>query len=358
MPTMVDLKAKRTRRSFTEHYKQGAVRLVLDEGRNVADVARDHGLTELSLRNGRAHAKPSGGRRRYTCELRYHREWASRRIFKDHELLSGVFSRCWPSRCEGLRTNARRSGSVGWTFKSDHYRERMRAPLNGHVTMELFLRLAILLLVAILCVAGVAQADDWTVISHDQGIAVYRRDVPGSHIVAFKGTGTIESPLWKIASILLDTKRAPEWADSLKESRVVRRLAPNAYIEYNHLGLPLIIRDRDFVSEVHIEVNAEAKTFALIYQPTHDPNVSITHYVRGEIIAGTFRATSLDKGQRTELTAELQCDPKGAIPGWLANFFQRKWPQSTFQALRKQASKPDIAMPDAFKDVLAPTRQF
>ena len=51
MSTMADTKAKRTRRSFTADYKTGAVRLVLDEGKTVAGVARDLGLTESSLRN-------------------------------------------------------------------------------------------------------------------------------------------------------------------------------------------------------------------------------------------------------------------------------------------------------------------
>src|SRR5947209_7235008 len=51
MSTMADTKAKRTRRSFTEDYKTGAVRLVLDEGKTVAAAARDLGLTESSLRN-------------------------------------------------------------------------------------------------------------------------------------------------------------------------------------------------------------------------------------------------------------------------------------------------------------------
>jgi transposase len=48
---MADSKARRTRRSFTEDYKTGAVRLVLDEGKTVAGAARDLGLTESSLRN-------------------------------------------------------------------------------------------------------------------------------------------------------------------------------------------------------------------------------------------------------------------------------------------------------------------
>jgi transposase-like protein len=40
MSTMAEPKRKRTRRRFTEEYKTGAVRLVLDQGKVVA-VARD-----------------------------------------------------------------------------------------------------------------------------------------------------------------------------------------------------------------------------------------------------------------------------------------------------------------------------
>jgi transposase len=42
-------KSKRARRSFTDEFKAGAVRLVLDEGKTVAQVARDLDLTESAL---------------------------------------------------------------------------------------------------------------------------------------------------------------------------------------------------------------------------------------------------------------------------------------------------------------------
>ena len=51
MSTMPDTKPRRTRRSFTDDFKAGAIRLVLDEGQTVAATARDLGLTESSLRN-------------------------------------------------------------------------------------------------------------------------------------------------------------------------------------------------------------------------------------------------------------------------------------------------------------------
>jgi transposase len=41
---------KRTRRSFTDEFKAGAVRLVLDEGKSIPEVARDLDLTESAFR--------------------------------------------------------------------------------------------------------------------------------------------------------------------------------------------------------------------------------------------------------------------------------------------------------------------
>jgi transposase len=43
-------KQRRTRRIFTDEFKAGAVRLVLEEGKTVAQVARDLDLTETAFR--------------------------------------------------------------------------------------------------------------------------------------------------------------------------------------------------------------------------------------------------------------------------------------------------------------------
>jgi len=207
-------------------------------------------------------------------------------------------------------------------------------------------------------VARPSYAEDWTPITTERGVTIYRRTLPGSHLTAMKGTGTVDAPVWKVASILLDTRRAREWVESLKESRVLRRLAPDRYVEYNHVGGPFLMKDRDFVSDVHIIVDPGARTFALAYRPTDDAGAPATHNVRGEILSGLFQATSLEPDRRTELTVEVQVDPKGFIPAWIVNFFQKSWPLHTFEAIRAQAAKPDIAMPEPFMDVLTPTRQF
>jgi transposase len=42
---------KRIRRSFTEEFKAGAVRLVLDEGKTVSQVGRDLGVSQSVVGN-------------------------------------------------------------------------------------------------------------------------------------------------------------------------------------------------------------------------------------------------------------------------------------------------------------------
>ena len=59
-----DAKSQRPRRSFTEEFQAGAVRLVFDEGKSVGQVARDLDLTESALREWveRARADRTQGR--------------------------------------------------------------------------------------------------------------------------------------------------------------------------------------------------------------------------------------------------------------------------------------------------------
>ena len=61
---MADTPQRRARRQFTDEFKAGVVRLVLDEGKTVGAVARDMDLTETAVREWvkRARADRTKGR--------------------------------------------------------------------------------------------------------------------------------------------------------------------------------------------------------------------------------------------------------------------------------------------------------
>jgi transposase-like protein len=71
MSTMAETKRKRTRRSFTDEFKAGAIRLVLDEGKTVAAAARDLDLAESSLRDWVERADAGRGKLRERAAVRF-----------------------------------------------------------------------------------------------------------------------------------------------------------------------------------------------------------------------------------------------------------------------------------------------
>ena len=86
MSTMADKNSKRTRRSFTEEFKAGAVRLVLDEGKTVGAAARDLDLTESSLRNWVERARADRGKGKPGVLTTAEREELSRLRKENREL--------------------------------------------------------------------------------------------------------------------------------------------------------------------------------------------------------------------------------------------------------------------------------
>jgi transposase len=69
---MADTPKRRPRRQFTDEFKAGAVRLVLDDGKTVGAAARDLDLTETALREWvrRAQADRTMGRTGLTTAKR------------------------------------------------------------------------------------------------------------------------------------------------------------------------------------------------------------------------------------------------------------------------------------------------
>ena len=64
MSTMADTPTRRKRRTFTEEFKQQAARLVLEEGKTMAQVCRELDLVPTAFREWveRARADRSGGK--------------------------------------------------------------------------------------------------------------------------------------------------------------------------------------------------------------------------------------------------------------------------------------------------------
>ena len=78
-----------------------------------------------------------------------------------------------------------------------------------------------------------------------------------------------------------------------------------------------------------------------------------THKKTIEAIVGYsnmgFRPISKGKTY-VEFTAWV--DPKGSIPAWVINFFQKKWPVSFFKALEEHSTEHPVSLRHGLKQML------
>jgi hypothetical protein len=209
-----------------------------------------------------------------------------------------------------------------------------------------------------LCIALIAllahlsQASEWYPVDNTtDGIQVFRQEVGESGLVAFRGIGVIEAPLPLVATVILDTDKRREWIDGLDESRIILWKDKDNFVEYDHIGLPFFIKDRDFVSEIKMSFDPSKKEMVFHYQPSDEPSAPHTNYIRGDLINATFILSSIDNDEKTMVDAEFLCDPKGWIPKWLVNFFLNDWPKTTFRNLRKEVLK-DLPVDARFSQLL------
>lgn len=192
----------------------------------------------------------------------------------------------------------------------------------------------------------------WTKIDDTDGIAVYRRDVPGSDVIAVKGEGIVAAPLVRVASVVFDTSRATEWIDSLAEARIVRRVSDTEYVEYDHFTTPFVMKDRDFVTSNRLEYDPARKAITIRMRSVADPAAPATSYVRGELVSSTFVLTPTPDGKGTRVVGDVHCDPRGSVPKWIVNQFQKDWPTSTFKKLRVQVAKANIVETPAIRKLV------
>ncbi len=212
------------------------------------------------------------------------------------------------------------------------------------------MKLSLAMLVA-MAVSVTADASEWETVKQADGIVVSRREVPGSDILLFRGEGDVDASVAVVATVIYDTTRAHEWVTDLKESRIIKWTSDDTYVEYDQVGTPFVLKDRDFVSTVKLKINAQAQWVTFKYKPTTDTTVpEASCCVRGELLDTTFILTKVS-ATKTHVLAEVQIDPKGWIPTFVANWAEADWPDSTFRALRLQVKKPDITIDPHFLSV-------
>jgi len=185
-----------------------------------------------------------------------------------------------------------------------------------------------------------ALGAEWETIDQEHGIEVFRKDVPGTPLHAFRGRGLIQAPMDKLIWVMGDNAHRTEWVDRLKKSVILEQEDSYSSIVYQHFGTPALVAERDFVYRARARSLPDGSArldIASLQHPKAPPTVG----VRGELRDSSYLFVPQGPGA-TVVDVVVLTDPKGSLPKWAVNLVQKSWPMNTLLALRQQVKKPFV----------------
>jgi hypothetical protein len=169
-----------------------------------------------------------------------------------------------------------------------------------------------------------APASDagWQLKSHDDsagtdGVDVYVRPVAGSAYDEARVVASVCAPIDALAVVLTDVSRFDEWVPDTEAARQLAAPAPFERIYYVRTGMPWPIKDRDMIYRVASSADpktAKALTVTLEGLPDYLPPYDGVVRMMG--VHGRWRLARV--GDRTHIELEMNIEPGGGVPAWLA----------------------------------------
>lgn len=198
----------------------------------------------------------------------------------------------------------------------------------------------------------------WEMVSDKDGIKVYRKEIPGSDLIAFKGVKLMPAPIAKVAQVLLDPDegKKKQWVDMIKEFKVLEA-GEMENVCYSSYDLPWPLADRDYVIKSKMTIDNEGNQILIDLRSTEHPDAPKTIGVRALLAKSLYRLVP-KPGRTTEVTVEIQTDPKGELPKWLVNIIQRGWPAKTLSKMEIQALSPDTKESELIKAQFKGAQEF
>ncbi|WP_442113649.1 START domain-containing protein [Pseudomonas sp. NUPR-001] len=195
----------------------------------------------------------------------------------------------------------------------------------------------------LMLLTGIAHAEAWHLAKDEDGIQVYLDDVPGSKYQRFRGVTLIKTDVRTLSDLQENLRVACKWLYGCKSMRLLDVEGDSTWV-YLTTELPWPASPRDMVIQVQTE-------------RTDDGLIRHLSAVSGKVERqpGLIRVTQLKglwtliaKGEQlTEVTYQLEAEPAGDIPSWLANQFVIDAPMVSLRTLRAVAERQGLrAAPD------------
>jgi hypothetical protein len=175
---------------------------------------------------------------------------------------------------------------------------------------------------------------EWELREDKNGIRVFSRENELSDFDEFRATTEVVQSLEAFIAVLKDVPAIPEWMYSVKYSQLLEAQGDTVQIYYTEAKAPFPFKNRDgiYFNRFRWDKAARSLTVDIELRPDYlDQKDNLVRISRG---SGFWLLEENDRGT-LDLTFQMQVDPGGTIPAWLANMFVVDTPLHTLAELKR-----------------------
>lgn len=196
-------------------------------------------------------------------------------------------------------------------------------------------------------------ADRWERVYQEAGIAVYSQQVPVSDVLAFRAVGDLAAPIDQVMEVLRRVEITGEWMPDILTKFAVEERSDFEAITYSVNQLPWPFAHRELLLYNHLTLDRVRKYLRVEVYSIDDEKIPVAKgNVRARMYCGETLVRPAGPGlTRVELI--LFVDPKGFIPAWLVNLFQKKLPYNFLSALEEKAAATSYPLRPSYRKILS-----
>lgn len=192
----------------------------------------------------------------------------------------------------------------------------------------------------------------WEKDSEIDGYTTYKSVGAKTEILPLKVEGILNAPIDSIMEHLRQVDGSENWTPDLIKKVTLKDVDPRTAITYSLTDMPWPVYDRKLVLHNQLYLDKNRKLLFILsksvpFENSPAPKRTIEAYV-GYANMG-FRPIDRDRTY-VELTAFI--DPKGSLPAWLINFYQKSWPSKFLKALEARCQTHPVKLRKGLRPML------
>ena len=194
--------------------------------------------------------------------------------------------------------------------------------------------------------------DKWQKAFSKDGISVFSQKIPDSAVLAFKATGILKAPIEQIMEVLRRVEITKDWMPDTDIKETVKDISDYEAITFSVNDLPWPFADRELLMNNRLRLDREEKFLVVDLFSVELAGHPITkNNVRAFLHMGKTLMRPVGES-RTEIEFILLLDPRGHIPTWWVNIFQKSMPFEFLKALERKAGETEYYLRQSFRKIL------